>query len=269
MIHGMSDEDLPSGLDLTVPSAARMYDYYLGGKDNFEVDRERAEQIIAAYPEVRAAARANRRFLAKAVHVAAEAGVRQFLDLGAGLPTQGPVHEVARKVHPDARVVYVDQDPIACAHARALVADDATVVVQADVRDPAAVLGDPQVTELLDWSEPVAVLFMAVLHFIGDEDDPAGLIAAYARDMAPGSHLVISHVTVGLDTAAYDKAAGAYQGSGTGDGNRTPDEIAAFFTGFRLLEPGLVDAANWRSGAHREQPGSGLRLLAGVGVREG
>jgi hypothetical protein len=263
----MSDERLPSGLDLTVPSAARMYDYYLGGKDNFEVDRERAEQIISAYPEVRAAARANRQFLARAVHAVAESGVRQFLDLGAGLPTQGPVHEIVRQVHPDARVVYVDNDPIACAHARALVAGSATAVVEADVRDPAAVLGDEQVTGLLDWDEPVAVLFMAVLHFIGDEDDPAGMVAAYTRDVAPGSHLLISHVSVALDTAAYNKAAGAYQGSGTGDGNRTPEQIAAFFEGFRLLEPGLVDAVSWRSGVRLDHQGPGLRLLAGVGVR--
>ncbi len=265
----MSDERLPAGLDLTVPSAARMYDYYLGGKDNFEVDRERAEQIIAAYPEVRAAARANRAFLAKAVRVAAEAGVRQFLDLGAGLPTQGAVHEVAREVHPDARVAYVDSDPIACAHARALAGDSRTVVVEADVRDAAAVLADEQIQDLLDWSEPVAVLLMAVLHFIGDEDDPKGMVATYTRDMAPGGHLLISHVTVGVELDSYAKAAGAYRGSGTGDGNRTPEEIAEFFDGFRLLEPGLVDAVNWRSGPQRVKLGPGLRLLAGVGVREG
>jgi O-methyltransferase involved in polyketide biosynthesis len=261
----------PAGVDLSVPSAARMYDYFLGGKDNFEVDRERAEQVIQHFPQVRDVARANRAFLGAAVRTAAEAGVTQFVDLGAGLPTQGHVHEVARPIRPETRVVYVDIDPIACAHARALLPDEATAVVNADVRDPQKILDDPHVGRLIDWNRPVALLLVSVLHFIADEEDPVGIIGAFAEHMASGSHLVLS-VASGSDEDDEDVdtegLTSAYRGSGTSAGGlRSRRQINAFFAGFSLIPPGLVDVHDWPAPAAYHRPASSIRLLAAVGRR--
>lgn len=272
-------ENLPPGLDLSVPSAARMYDYFLGGKDNFEVDRERAEQVIKGFPDVRDVARANRAFLGAAVRTVAEAGVSQFVDLGAGLPTQGHVHEVARPIRPDTRVVYVDIDPVACVHARALLPDEATAVVNADIREPQAILDDPAVGRLIDWGRPVALLLVSVLQFITDEDDPAGapgggllmgasnMLGAFTRRMVPGSHLVLS-VASGSEDFDIDSLSDAYKGSGTGAaGLRSAQQIEKFFTGpgFELLEPGLVDVHDWPVPAPGKRTAGPIRLLGGVG----
>ncbi|MBO2454392.1 SAM-dependent methyltransferase [Actinomadura barringtoniae] len=271
---GCMAENLPPGLDLSVPSAARMYDYFLGGKDNFEVDRERAEQVIKGFPEVRDVARANRAFLGAAVRTVAEAGVAQFVDLGAGLPTQGHVHEVARPIRPDTRVVYVDIDPVACVHARALLPDEATAVVNADIRRPQAVLDDPAVGRLIDWERPVALLLVSVLQFIVDEDDEPGrmlgvssMLGAFTRRMVPGSHLVLS-VASGAEDFDVDSLADAYKGSGTGSGGlRSAQQIEKFFTGsgFELLEPGLVDVHDWPVPAPGPRAAGPIRLLGGVG----
>ncbi|MCP2337790.1 O-methyltransferase involved in polyketide biosynthesis [Actinomadura rupiterrae] len=250
-----------------MPSAARMYDYFLGGKDHFKVDRERAEQVIQGFPDVREVARANRAFLGAAVRAAAEAGVRQFIDLGAGLPTQGHVHEVARPIRPDTRVVYVDIDPVACAHARALLPDAATAVVDADIRRPSDVLDAPEVRELIDWSEPVALLLISVLHFIDDADDPAGIIGAFTGRMVSGSHLAMT-VATGNEDHDTSRLVDAYKGSGTGSGGlRSPQQIADFFTGFDLLAPGLVDVFDWPEPSAEQRPDRAIRLLAGVGRR--
>lgn len=258
----------PTGVDLTVPSAARMYDYFLDGKDHFQIDRERAEQVIEGFPQVRDVARANRAFLGAAVRAAAEAGVAQFIDLGAGLPTQGHVHEVARPIRPDTHVVYVDIDPIACAHARALLPDDATVVVNADIRTPQAILHDPQVRQLIDWSRPVGLLLISVLHFIADDEDPTGIISTFTQQMTSGSHLALSVATGTGQRVDTDRLTSAYQGAGTSAGGlRTREQVEAFFTGFPLLPPGLVDVHDWPTPAKHPASPAAIRLLAGVGRR--
>jgi O-methyltransferase involved in polyketide biosynthesis len=258
----------PADVDLNVPSAARMYDYYLGGKNHFAVDRERAEQVIQHFPQVRDLARANRVFLGAAVRAAAEAGVSQFIDLGAGLPTQGHVHEVANPIRPDTRVVYVDIDPIACVHARALLPDDTTAVVNADIRAPAGILEDPEVQRLIDWSKPVALLLVSVLHFISDDEDPAGIIGTFARHMTSGSLLVLATAADADDPVDTEPLAHAYRGSGMSPGGtRNAKEIHAFFEGFQLIPPGLVDAHDWPTPASYHWPAAAIRLLAGVGRR--
>jgi SAM-dependent methyltransferase len=175
-----------------------MYDYFLGGKDNFQVDRDAADQLdeAAGRGTTFTVAWENRRFLQRAVACLAEAGIDQFVDIGAGLPTQGNVHEIAQRVNPAARVAYVDNDPIVLSHGRALLADDKTTkVFTADMREPQAILTAPGLAGLIDFSRPVAVLFVAVLHFVRDEEDPYGIVGTFRDAMAPGSYLVLSHVT--------------------------------------------------------------------------
>ena len=194
-----SPDWVPEGIDLTKPSAARMYDYYLGGKDNFAADRATAEQAMQSWGAVRTAVRENRAFLGRAVrHLVSEAGIRQFLDIGTGLPSANNVHEVAQEVAPGCRVVYVDNDPIVLAHARVLLdshPDGRTAYIDADLRDPAGILSDPVVSETLDLSQPVALMLVAILHFLTDEDDPAGIVAHLLDALPAGSYLVASHVT--------------------------------------------------------------------------
>lgn len=184
------------GFDPSVPSPARMYDYYLGGKDNFPADREAAELALSVVPFGREVARANRQFLARAVAFMAREGIGQFIDLGTGLPTRPNVHEVARSVQPDARMLYVDNDPMACSHARALLAtNDGVAAIQGDVRMPQAILNDPVTCALIDFTRPVAMLFVAVLHFLTDDDRPGEQVAAFRWRLASGSMLAVSHVT--------------------------------------------------------------------------
>ncbi|OLB75879.1 MAG: hypothetical protein AUI14_20190, partial [Actinobacteria bacterium 13_2_20CM_2_71_6] len=186
----------PQEIDINVPSAARMYDYYLGGAHNFAADRELAEQALRAMPDGRFLARTNRAFLRRAVRFLARAGIRQFLDIGSGIPTAGNVHEVAKQVTPDARVAYVDIDPVAVSHAQALLAaDPRTGALRGDLRRPDRILADPALGAIVDLDQPVAVLLLAVCHFVPDSDDPAGIIAQLRAALAPGSHLVISHGT--------------------------------------------------------------------------
>jgi len=238
------------GVDLNpeVPNAARIYDYILGGKNNYAADRATADKLLSLMPEVKAGALANRVFLRRAVRELAAAGVDQFLDIGSGLPTQENVHEVAHSVNPDARVVYVDYDQLVVAHGRALLEDDPRVrFAIGDVRRPAEILGAPEVAELIDFSRPVAVLMIALLHFVTDDEDPAGIIAAFRERMAPGSHLALTHVCHdGVDpelirrgTALYDRASAPFT-------SRSEAQIAFFFDGFELLEPGLVEVSRWR-----------------------
>jgi hypothetical protein len=252
------------------PTPARMYDYYLGGKDNFAVDREAAEQVLKAAPEVRILARENRAFLGRAVRfLTAEAGIRQFIDVGTGLPTQGNVHEIAQSIAPDARVVYIDNDPIVRAHAKALLAGDGTTaVVEADMREPQAILGHPDLRRLIDFDAPVAVLFMSVLHFVTDEEDPYGMVAAFRDASAPGSHLALSHITAPEKNAdAAEAAADVYKAKATSPAIlRSRKEIRALFDGYDLVEPDLVYLPQWRP----ENPvdardAESVWMLAGVG----
>jgi SAM-dependent methyltransferase len=251
--------------DFTVPSATRMYDYFLGGKDHFEADRKAAEQVIAAYPETRTVARANRRFLTRAVWYLAEHGITQYVDLGSGMPTSPAVHEIARQVRPGARVAYVDNDPVVASHCRAICdSDDGLQFIDGDIREPQGILNDLQLARTIDLSEPVAFLCAAVLHFVPDDDQPKGIVAALRWRMAPGSYLLISHGAA--DAASKDvlsEIADVYQTATAPAVPRTAKEIRELFTGLDLVEPGLVDARCWRS--DMREKATKIRLLAGVG----
>jgi SAM-dependent methyltransferase len=237
----------PKGIDLDRPNAARMYDYALGGSHNFAVDREMVERIETIMPGSSLIAHANRAFLQRAVRFLLGAGIRQFLDLGAGIPTVGPVHEVAQERVPNARVVYVDADPVAVAHGRALLADNPfATALQGDVRDAGALLADPHVERLLDLSEPVAVLLIAVLHFIPDEDDPAAIVAAVRDRIAPGSYLVLSHATPDEMPGEAQEVGQVYRSTATPITMRNREQIARMFDGFDLVEPGLTWVTEWR-----------------------
>ncbi len=257
------------GIDISRPNMARMYNYALGGKDNFASDRETVQNLFRLAPENAYVPRANRQFLGAAVHFAAEQGVRQFLDLGAGLPSQGSTHEVARLVQPGAHVVYVDSDPVVLTHARALLVgnDTGLGVIGEDIRDTGQVLEHPQTRRLIDFSQPVAVLLVAVLHGIPDDGDPAGIVAQYVRRLVPGSYVILSHLTrEGHPADIVAKKEEVFAKSATPMKYRSRDEILRFFSGLDLVEPGLTTVTRWR-----EQPldaqfdAAGSWTLAGVG----
>jgi O-methyltransferase involved in polyketide biosynthesis len=262
----------PRGNDVDIhqPHPARIYDYWLGGKDNFAADREVAEKVAQIAPWVISGARGNRGFLTRAVRYLARAGIRQFVDVGSGLPSMGNVHEIAQAVDPACRVLYVDNDPIVLVHARALLAgDERTVAVAGDARDPVGLLADPTVREHLDWSRPVAVLFVAVLHFL-DGDEPARILTQVRERLVPGSYLVVSHVAdlpddnTGPARAAATRAAvNLYEDLAAPFVLRTPEQVASLFAGFDLVEPGLVPVHRWRP--ERGRPGPPVPVLAAVG----
>src|SRR6266487_1666874 len=195
MAEGQPDW-VPTDVDVDVPSAARVYDYFLGGAHNFAVDRALAEEIARMTPDVGDTMRAGREFLRRAVRFLVRAGISQFIDIGSGIPTVGNVHEIAQRLLPSAHIVYVDIDPVAVAHSRALLTgNDRVAVLHADIRDPQKILSDPALRGLIDLSRPVAILLAGIMHFIHDEDDPPGIVARLRDAVAPGSYLAISHVT--------------------------------------------------------------------------
>ena len=252
----------PRGIDPTTPSPARMYDYYLGGKDNFQADREAAEQALGAVANGRELVLENRRFLGRAVrYLVGQAGIRQIIDLGTGLPTQNNVHEVAHGIAPDTRVAYVDNDPIVLAHARALLggggSTDTVQVIEADMRHPAEIIEGTQ--GFIDFERPVAVLFVAVLHFVSDDYDPHATVARIRDATAPGSYLALSHVEASPKTAAAERA---WDRATTQANWRSRSEVERFFDGFDLVDPGLVYTPEWRPDGG-EFPGQAI--LAGVG----
>jgi hypothetical protein len=258
-----------AGIDASTPNPARIYDYLLGGKDNYPADRDAAEAILGVAPQARQGAKENRAFLQRAVRsLAAEAGIRQFLDIGTGLPTQGNVHQVAHEVAPDARVVYVDNDPVVHAHANALLADHiTTIAVLADLREPDAILGDSRVRAVLDFTRPVAVLLVAVLHFIRDEEDPVRIVARLRDAMAPDSFLVVSHATADFHPDVAAKVTDVYQQASAPLVLRSRSQIARFFGGFDLLAPGLVQPVEWRPDAAGPFGPSAGGFYSGVGRR--
>jgi S-adenosyl methyltransferase len=234
----------------TKPNIARMNDYLLGGKDNFAADRQAAERLLAVAPEMKTMMAENRLFLGRAVRYLAEQGIRQFFDIGAGLPTQQNTHEVARAVAPDARVIYIDNDPVVRSHCEAILAcDDRTGVVEGDILHPEEIVADGLVQRVIDFDEPVAVLICGALHFIPDSDDPAKCIARL-RDMLPsGSHLVLSHAVFETRPPTDDPVVAIYREvSGRADtqGPRPYDDVLRFFDGFELVDPGLVYVRQWR-----------------------
>jgi SAM-dependent methyltransferase len=250
----MQPEWVPPDVDVERPSVARVYDYLLGGSHNFAADRDVARAAMAAIPDITVQAQANRAFLHRAVRYLADLGVWQFLDLGSGIPTLGNVHEIAQKLHPDARVVYVDIDPVAVAHSRHILTDNTrATVVHADLRDSRRVLADEGLRRVLDLSQPVAVLAVAVLHSISDADEPAQIIARYRDAIVPGSYLVIAH---GTDNRPEDvkQMAHLLQRSTTPVVPRTAPQIEAMFDGFDLVEPGLVWAPLWHPESPHEVP---------------
>jgi SAM-dependent methyltransferase len=247
---------------------ARIYDFLLGGKDNFAADREAAGQLMEAIPDVAAIARDNRSFLGRVVrYLAAEGGIGQFLDLGAGLPTQANVHELAQAVAPDARVVYVDNDPVVASHGQALLASgDRVGMVLGDLRDPAGILRHPDVLAVLDLARPVAVLCTSTLHFIADEAEPHKIIAEYRDHLAPGSYLVITHGTMEGDPRGEgSQAAGVYRQASSRLHVRPLPEVLRFFDGFELVEPGLAWITQWRPAPGTPPAGRPHSMRGGVG----
>ncbi|MGN9839867.1 SAM-dependent methyltransferase [Nonomuraea sp. H19] len=235
-------EEVPQGVDPHIPNAARMYDYFLGGKDNFQADRELAELVLSVLPETRDGTRENRALIGRVVRYLCEQGITQFLDLGSGLPAQENVHEVAHRHNPEARVVYVDNDPVVAAHGRAMLADPNRVaMVLGDARRPEEILNDPDVRNLLDFDRPIAVLMMFLLHLIPDEDDPQGFVAAYREAMAPGSYLAITHVGSDHHSELTARVSEFYQRANMPFRPRPGKEIAAFFGDFELIPPGLAN----------------------------
>jgi S-adenosyl methyltransferase len=241
------DERAPQGVDVSRPSIARVYDYLLGGKDTFPADRVVGEKIKTALPEVHLGVRAQRMVLGRAIrYLVGDVGIRQLIDIGSGLPTAGNVHEVARETAPDTRVVYVDNDPIVLAHARALLADSHGItVLDHDLLQPERLLGDPELRSAVDLTRPVGLLLCGIVHYISDEEDPASIIARLIEALPSGSHVFLHHL-VEAGTPG-EKAAEEAMRQGMGRGYfRTPDTVAALLAGLDLVEPGLVHVPEWR-----------------------
>lgn len=263
---------VPATMDVSKPSPARMYDYYLGGTHNFEVDRDAAERAIAAMPYTIQGARGNRDFLRRAVRMLVDSGIRQLLDLGSGIPTVGNVHEVAQRRDPTTRVVYVDIDPVAVAHSSALLRRNSlAAVVQADMRDVDAVLSRPEVRDLIDFSEPVGLIMASVLHFVPDSSHPAEIVAGYREAVPADSHLVLSHI--GAQKEPENRSGpladfkAVYQNTTNPVVLRTQPRIESLFDGFELLPPGVVLVHEWRPDTDQEMPAKLPPGYGGVGVK--
>ena len=262
----MTSGGKPPAFDTSVAHVARVYNYWLGGKDNFAADRAAGEQAIKAFPNIVLSARANRAFLARAVRfLAGEAGIRQFLDIGTGIPTANNTHEAAQSVAPESRIVYVDNDPIVLSHARALLTSDpagATAYVDADLHDPQKILASA--AQHLDLGRPVALMLMAILQHLGEEDDPYGTVATLLGALPPGSYLALSHPAKDIDAASMAKMADSLnQMMAEKVTFRDRPAVARFFDGLELAEPGLVQASKWRPVSELEEA-SPAALWAGV-----
>ncbi|MFJ7906529.1 SAM-dependent methyltransferase [Kitasatospora sp. NPDC096204] len=243
-----SEESAALHIRQDIPHSARMYDYFLGGKDNFAVDREAAERVLTVFPTMRTAVHANRAFMHRATRALARRGLRQWLDIGTGIPTSPNLHEVAQAVEPSARVVYADNDPVVLAHSRALMTSTPqgrTAYVHGDVHDPAGILSTPQVAETLDLSRPVVLSMVALLHFVPDLDDAHAIVKHLLDPLPAGSALVLSHATAELDPAGACKVEEIYNQAGTSLRLRPKAEFATFFDGLDLLGPGIVPAHRW------------------------
>ncbi|MFQ6398170.1 SAM-dependent methyltransferase [Nocardia sp. KC 131] len=262
----------PEGVDMQQASPARMYDALLGGSHNFEIDREAAEMGKRLVPDLPRLALSNRAFLRRAVRFLADSGIRQFLDIGSGIPTAGNVHEVAQAIDPECRVLYADIDPVAVAHSRAILRDnDKAAAIEADLRKPAELLARVRETGVIDFDKPVGVLLIAVLHLLSDDDRPAEMVAQLRAVVPTGSYVAISHLTSALRPEDASKlGANAANQSRIGIHFRSRDAIATMFEGWELVEPGVVELPAWRPESERdrhEAPGRSLGL-AGVGFKD-
>lgn len=243
----VTDSDWHRTFRPDIPSSARIYDYLLGGKDNYPADREAAEEIVGLLPDIRRAAQWNRAFVGRAVRfLINKAKVTQLLDIGTGLPTQGNVHDVAQQANPEARVVYVDHDPVVLAHARALLdGQPNAVIIEHDMRNPDRILADPELRGMLDFSQPVGVLFVSMVHFLSDADDPAGVIRSLLAPFPSGSYVVLTHATADVTPVVWDVAR-VYDEATTPMFIRSREEILRLVSGLQLIEPGLVWTPQWR-----------------------
>ena len=265
----LANGGLPAPFDTSVAHVARVYNYWLGGKDNFAADRAAGEQAIKAFPEIGLSARSNRAFLARAVRfLAGDPGIRQFLDIGTGIPSANNTHEVAQSVAPAARIVYVDNDPVVLTHARALLTSDpagATEYLDADLRDPLGILARAE--QLLDFSRPVAVMLMAVLQHLDDEDEPYRITETLLEPLPPGSYLALSHPARDINAEAMARMAETLNKTMAEKVTfRDHSEVARFFDGLELVEPGMVQASKWRP-ASESEAASPAALWAGVARR--
>jgi SAM-dependent methyltransferase len=254
--------------DARVPHIARMYDYWLGGRDNFKADRDAAERAVSACPTITVGVRANRRFLVRAVRFMAEQGIKQFLDIGTGLAMSGNTHEVAKSVDPDSRVVYVDYDPVVLSHARAFLtgAPGAVAYVEADARDTAHIL--TVAAKTLDFTQPVGVLLIAILHCIPDQDDPYGMVATFMDAVPPGSYLAITHPAIDQVTHEMRRAQTSLSESlGQPITFRTREQVTSFFNGFEMVDDGVVGIADWRPVGDSESPSTPTGMWGGVALK--
>lgn len=275
MTDSVSENGIDPTVDVDTPNAARVYDYYLGGAQNFASDRRFADEVLSFFPEARDFARNNRAFQQRAVRHVATLGVDQFLDLGSGIPTVGPTHETARSIQPAARVLYVDIEPVAIAHTELLLAkqeltaEDGVGVLGADLRDPAAVLASPVARAVLDTNRPVAIMILGMLHFLSDEDNPARLIADYLAAFPSGSYLIASHATPdGPIGARVAEAADKYAETKLPGHVRTKDQFAAMLPpDLELVEPGITWNASWRPDTEVEHPERSVAYAAVGRVR--
>lgn len=262
---------VPLGIDPNVPSMARTYDYLLGGAHNFAVDRQLAEAAERIMPRSREIARLNRAFLRRAVLFLVESGIRQFLDIGSGVPTVGNVHEIAQHAAPDARIVYVDKDPVAVAHSELLLdGNKNATVIQADLREPERILTHPETNRLINFDEPLGLLMVMMLHFVPDADSPGQVIAEYRDAIVPGSFLALSHVTADQRSDQISEVAEEISHARSSDqlNYRSHAEIVRFFDGFELVEPGVVGCGLWRPdgpGGISNDPESNAHVYAGIG----
>lgn len=255
----------PDDVDITKPSIARVYDFLLGGSHNFAADREAAREVLDANPDVRLAAYENRAFLRRVVRFCVEKGIDQFLDIGSGIPTVGNVHEVAQAADPDTRVVYVDLDPVAVTYSRRILAKSKTAwIVRADLRDPEQIFNDSRLREMLDLSRPIAVLMFSILWTVSDQNEVVDVISRYRKQIPPGSYLALSQHTADYQFEAFSDAADAYGRLVTTITMRTRDQVAELFTGFDLVEPGIVPIAEWRPDPE-EEPREVIYLYGAVG----
>ncbi|MEU9923092.1 SAM-dependent methyltransferase [Streptomyces griseoluteus] len=267
----MTNSHAARDIDTSRPHSARMYDYYLGGKDHFEIDKHAAEAVAAAYPGIFVCARENRAFMHRATRVLArEHGIRQWLDIGTGIPTEPNLHQVAQSVVADARVVYADNDPLVLKYAERLMrstAEGRTAYIEADVNDPRSLLDAPELTDVLDMKRPVALSLNALMHFVPDDRDPYGIVSRLLDVLPSGSALALSHCTPDFDAPTWQKVTDIYNGAGTPVQFRSRADVARFFDGLELLEPGVQVGHRWRPDAEPTATDAEVSLWTAVGIK--